>query len=141
MDENFSCKTKLTEFAPLASEEKEQGVGHLISKIFKFGKSAITGEPSTSQDNPAVSDNVSQESFSSWSNVDSTETSSSKTDTTQTFQYNVDVNEGRNLPNVLKRISNLLALKSTVSYLILFKVGKYIYQNYLRICKRMVIQN
>lgn len=123
MDENFSCKTKLTEFAPLASEEKEQGVGHLISKIFKFGKSAITGESSFSQDN-TVSDNVSQlsqESFSSWS-AENAETSSSKTDTTQTFQYNVDVNEGRNLPNVLKRISNLLALKSTVSGRSLFKM-------------------
>jgi hypothetical protein len=30
-------------------------------------------------------------------------------------QFPVDVGEGRSLPNVLKRISNLLALKSTVS--------------------------
>jgi hypothetical protein len=29
--------------------------------------------------------------------------------------FPVDVSEGRSLPNVLKRISNLLALKSTVS--------------------------
>jgi hypothetical protein len=30
-------------------------------------------------------------------------------------QFPVDVGEGRSLPNVLKRISSLLALKSTVS--------------------------
>jgi hypothetical protein len=31
------------------------------------------------------------------------------------IQFPVVVGEGRSLPNVLKRISNLLALKSTVS--------------------------
>lgn len=118
MDENFRSQTKLTEFAPLAPEEKEQGVGHLISKIFKFGKNAITGDTSTAQSTTqepsASADTVSQESFSSWSNVDCPETTKPP-DNGQNLQYNVDVNEGRNLPNVLKRISNLLALKSTVS--------------------------
>lgn len=115
MNENLHSQTKLTEFAPLAPEEKEQGVGHLISKIFKFGRSAISGEPSTSaQESSVPSDNVSQESLSSWANVDiNSDSSTTKTDST--FPYSVDVNEGRNLPNVLKRISNLLALKSTVS--------------------------
>lgn len=31
------------------------------------------------------------------------------------LQYSVDVSEGRSLPNVLKRISNLIALKNVVS--------------------------
>ena len=33
------------------------------------------------------------------------------------LQYSVDVSEGRSLPNVLKRISNLVALKNVVRLL------------------------
>jgi hypothetical protein len=42
-------------------------------------------------------------------------------------QFPVDVGEGRSLPNVLKRISSLLALKSTVSIMCIALVkGKHL---------------
>jgi len=40
-------------------------------------------------------------------------------------QFPVDVGEGRSLPNVLKRISNLLALKSTVSTEVIIHIKVY----------------
>lgn len=116
MADNFDSRTKLTEFAPLAPEEKEQGVSHLISKIFKFGKSYVVNETtSNAAESSTSNDDVSQDSLSSWTTVDMNPDTSVKSDSAPSYQYTVDVSEGRNLPNVLKRISNLLALKSSVS--------------------------
>lgn len=106
MNKNLQSPTKLTEFAPLQSEgNKPQTVGQFISSIFKKAKNVIPEE--------VVADPISdsnQESLPNWavdSNIDR------EKETGQV--YNVDVNEGRSLPNVLKRISNLVALKSNVS--------------------------
>lgn len=117
MDDNFDCTTKLTEFAPLAPEKKEQGVSQLISKLFKFGRSYVSAEASTSAvESSNSNDDVSQDSLSSWSTVEmNPETVVTKSDCAPSYQYTVDISEGRNLPNVLKRISNLLELKSSVS--------------------------
>ncbi|EFA00380.1 1-phosphatidylinositol 3-phosphate 5-kinase [Tribolium castaneum] len=101
MNKNLQSPTKLTEFAPIQTEEKPQTVGQFITKIFKFNKG-----PNSEEQNSGLtpnSDNVSQESLPTWA----IESDSSAT------PFHVDVNEGRSLPNVLKRISNLLALKTT----------------------------
>jgi 1-phosphatidylinositol-3-phosphate 5-kinase len=41
-------------------------------------------------------------------------------DATNVMKFIVDAREGRSLPNVLKRISNIVALKSNVSNIFLF---------------------
>lgn len=107
MNKNLQSPTKLTEFAPLQPEEKQQSVGQFITKFFKLSRTPVSGEH-TPVDN---SDNLSQESLPTWA-IDTSDTSSN---TKESGVYPVDITEGRSLPNVLKRISNLLALKSTVS--------------------------
>lgn len=108
MSKNLQSPTKLTEFAPLQPENnKSQTVGQFISNFFKKSRNIILEEPSN--------DNVgtSQESVSNW--TESPNEARYKENDTLSAVYAVDVNEGRSLPNVLKRISNLLALKSPVS--------------------------
>ncbi|RZB49897.1 1-phosphatidylinositol 3-phosphate 5-kinase [Asbolus verrucosus] len=102
MSKNLQSPTKLTEFGPIQSEEKPQSVGQFITKIFKFNKVLTPEDQSLGV--AQNSDNISQESLPTWA-IDAS------SDSTSTV-YHVDVNEGRSLPNVLKRISNLLALKS-----------------------------
>lgn len=104
MSKNLQSPTKLTEFAPIQTDEKPQSVGQFISKFFKINK-LPTSDDSTLTRTPNV-DSISQESLPTWA-IDASETASSV--------YHVDINEGRSLPNVLKRISNLLALKSNVN--------------------------
>lgn len=108
MNKNLQSPTKLTEFAPLQPEEKPQTVGQLISNFFKINKSTAQVEQTDE-----ILNNDSQESLPNWAINSTAETYVGKESTANV--YNVDVNEGRSLPNVLKRISNLLALKSTVS--------------------------
>lgn len=108
MNKNLQSPTKLTEFAPLQSENtKPQSVGQFISSIFKKAKNVIPEE--------IVGDNAetNQDSLPNWAVDQSTGLGYKEKDTLPV--YNVDVTEGRSLPNVLKRISNLLALKSNVS--------------------------
>uniref|UniRef100_A0AAR5PNH8 1-phosphatidylinositol-3-phosphate 5-kinase n=1 Tax=Dendroctonus ponderosae TaxID=77166 RepID=A0AAR5PNH8_DENPD len=99
MSKNLQSLTKLTEFAPLQQEEKPQGVGKILSKFFKISK---TEHVQNSDNNTASS-----EGGSTW-DKDSTTPS----DASSPNIYPVDLDEGRSLPNVLKRISNLLALKT-----------------------------
>ncbi|KAJ8957069.1 hypothetical protein NQ318_007282 [Aromia moschata] len=106
MNKNLQSPTKLTEFAPLQAEEKPQSVGQIISSFFKIRNSVAVEQPSNEN-----SDSISQESLPNWA-IDSSADSYISKDSASNV-YNVDVNEGRSLPNVLKRISNLLALKST----------------------------
>lgn len=115
MDDNLSSRTKLTEFAPLAPEESEQGVGHLISKLFKLGKNYVNSSVSNLQDSPGLGDDESQDSISSWSTVEASaeNVSDTKDDSGPSYQY--VVGEGRNLSNVIKWINNLTALRSSVS--------------------------
>ncbi|XP_018563541.1 putative 1-phosphatidylinositol 3-phosphate 5-kinase [Anoplophora glabripennis] len=106
MNKNLQSPTKLTEFAPLQPEERPQSVGQLISNFFKITKNTTQVEQTSE-----TLDNDGQESLPNWAINSSVEAYAGKESTANV--YNVDVNEGRSLPNVLKRISNLLALKST----------------------------
>lgn len=114
MNKNLQSPTKLTEFAPLQPEERQQSVGQFISRFFKLGRSS-PGEEQSLAVSESVSD-VSQEILPTWAADTSVEGSEK---TRNEAYYEVDVTEGRSLPNVLKRISNLLVLKSTVSSIVL----------------------
>lgn len=118
MNKNLQSPTKLTEFAPLQPEtHKSQSVGQFLSSFFKKNKNTVPEEPSNGN-----SESTSQESLPSWA-VDSSIDTQYKEKEQLSDVYTVDVNEGRSLPNVLKRISNLLALKSTVSIRKLFNIS------------------
>lgn len=101
MSKNLQSTTKLTEFAPLQPEEKQQGVGQFISKFFKLNKTGVAEQKPTD-----CGDDVSEESVPTWA-ANTNESSQSSKDI-----YQGD--EGRIFPNVLKRISNLLAVKNSV---------------------------
>ncbi|KDR20319.1 1-phosphatidylinositol 3-phosphate 5-kinase isoform X2 [Zootermopsis nevadensis] len=109
MDRNLQSPSHLTEFAPLSPEPSQPGVGFLLSKFFKFNKGGPVADfnaPSPTQvfpDTPVKTD---------WQSSDNLEQRDTVSDDLVT-QFPVDVGEGRSLPNVLKRISSLLALKST----------------------------
>lgn len=108
MNKNLQSPTKLTEFAPLQPEGvKPQSVGQFISNIFKKAKNVIPEEVI------AENTDTNQESLPNWAVESSTEREFKEKE--PLAEYNGNLIEGRSLPNVLKRISNLLALKSTVS--------------------------
>lgn len=118
MNKNLQSPTKLTEFAPLQPEEKPQSVGQFISKFFKLTKSNNDGTSSQSlqQQQQPVDNNIddsSQEALPAWAIDTVSEGSNSEKDLSKVYQ--VDPTEGRTHVNVIKRISNLLALKSSVS--------------------------
>ncbi|CAH1155707.1 unnamed protein product [Phaedon cochleariae] len=107
MSKNLQSATKLTEFAPLQSEDaKPQSVGQFLTSFFKK-KNAIPEENISDDADNAISD-----SLPNWAVDSPTDLTFSGKESSANV-YAVDVNEGRSLPNVLKRISNLLALKSS----------------------------
>ncbi|XP_072386330.1 1-phosphatidylinositol 3-phosphate 5-kinase [Diabrotica undecimpunctata] len=102
MSKNLQTANKLTEFGPLQSEDpKPNTVGQFIAN-FLWKKSVSSDDANAEKNDVSDSlptwavDSVSDNAYSESSNV-----------------YEVDINEGRSLPNVLKRISNLLALKTS----------------------------
>lgn len=108
MNKNLQSPTKLTEFAPLQSEgSKPQTVGQFITSIFKKARNVIP------EDAVPVNTQTNQESLPNWAIESNAARGYIEKEALPV--YNLDVNDGRSLPNVLKRISNLLALKSTVS--------------------------
>lgn len=111
MNKNLQSPTKLTEFAPLQSEEKQQSVGQFITKLFKLNKNLSSPDGNTSCDLQKSYDRGSQESLPSWA----LETASNSIQHNSDLDYQVNIIRERSLPNVLKRISNLIALKNTVS--------------------------
>lgn len=106
MSRNLESLTKLTEFEPIQTEERPQTVSQFFANLFKIGKES---EGSDSKSLGEGSLDTVQESLPKWA-IDS-ETASVQSDNVSNV-YTVDVSEGRSLPNVLKRISNLLVLKS-----------------------------
>ncbi|CAH0546520.1 unnamed protein product [Brassicogethes aeneus] len=104
MSTNLQSPTKLTEFAPLQVEEKPQTVGQYISKFFNLGKTAEKPNEGETE--------VNGEKLPNWVVDSALEAKHVDPDNAQNV-YPVDFNEGRSLPNVLKRISNLIALKTT----------------------------
>lgn len=109
MNKNLQSPTKLTEFAPIQIEDaKSQTVGQFLSSLFRRNKTSPQEEFNETSES-------SSETLPNWA-VDSPEDPPCNDNQTAPV-YTVDITEGRSLPNVLKRISNLLALKSTVSKL------------------------
>lgn len=136
MNKNLQSPTKLTEFAPLQPEEKQQGVGQFISKFFKLSKPTTPTEPARSES----FEDLSQEAVPAWA-AETSESSNSLKDSVSDDVYPGDVSEGRGVPNVLKRIRNLLAVKSNVSRKYLEIKMDYFYTTICRICKIMLIPN
>ncbi|KAJ8686685.1 hypothetical protein QAD02_022479 [Eretmocerus hayati] len=110
MHKNVDSITQLTEFAPLSPEESPPAVASIFSKIFSFARGSTSNDASNT---PSVSDNQSvSEDSESWNQSEQPEKSPSE-DNVSVMSFSVDANAGRSLPNVLKRISNIVALKST----------------------------
>lgn len=109
MSRNLQSPSGLTEFAPLSPEPSQPGVGFLLSKFFKLNRGELVTD--FNAPSPAVvPSNIPVQA--DWQSADGLERDDIGSDELVT-QFPVDVGEGRSLPNVLKRISNLLALKST----------------------------
>lgn len=134
MSRNLESTSQLTEFAPLSPEDKSSFGLLGFSKFFKLGKGIVIyiysiilhplfnffmrfsvmniGE-SPEPDNGNNKGNTSADNDWQQSGEDAEPSDASS------LQYSVDVSEGRSLPNVLKRISNLIALKNVVSLILL----------------------
>ncbi|XP_076663610.1 1-phosphatidylinositol 3-phosphate 5-kinase fab1 isoform X2 [Andrena cerasifolii] len=113
MNKNMNSPSKLTEFAPLSPEESQPVVASLFSKFFNFTRSSQNVDDST------ISSNNEEQSSSdsdSWKQSESTE-KTPEDDSSSMMTFPLDTREGRSLPNVLKRISNIVALKSNDSQL------------------------
>ncbi|CAH1099797.1 unnamed protein product [Psylliodes chrysocephalus] len=106
MSKNLQTATKLTEFGPLQSEDsKPASVGQFLANFF-WRKNGNPEENPTGEKTDSIS-----ESLPTWAADTVSDTPYNIAESSNV--YDVDVNEGRSLPNVLKRISNLLALKSS----------------------------
>lgn len=87
---------KLTEFAPIDEDEKQSTVSQYLSSFFsKFSRNSKDEDRVAKNEDP-TGDNASIVSVDPIPGPE-------------------DLSEGRTLPNVMKRLSNLLALKNTVS--------------------------
>ncbi|KOX68078.1 Putative 1-phosphatidylinositol 3-phosphate 5-kinase [Melipona quadrifasciata] len=109
MNKNMNSPSKLTEFAPLSPEESQPVVASLFSKFFNFTKSSQNVDDSTIS--PVTNEEQSSSDSESWKQSESTE-KSPEDDGSSMMNFPLDTREGRSLPNVLKRISNIVALKS-----------------------------
>ncbi|XP_014488639.1 PREDICTED: 1-phosphatidylinositol 3-phosphate 5-kinase [Dinoponera quadriceps] len=108
MNKNMNSPSKLTEFAPLSPEESQPVVASLFSRFFNFARNpSSTSDPTVSLNNDERSSSDSE----SWKQSESTERTPDD-DNTSIINFPLDTREGRSLPNVLKRISNIVALKS-----------------------------
>lgn len=106
MNKNMNSPSKLTEFAPLSPEESQPVVASLFSKFFSFTRnSANDSTVSSNNDERSSSDS---ESWKQSENMEQTPDD----DSSSIINFPLDTSEGRSLPNVLKRISNIVALKS-----------------------------
>ncbi|XP_032663167.1 1-phosphatidylinositol 3-phosphate 5-kinase isoform X1 [Odontomachus brunneus] len=104
----MNSPSKLTEFAPLSPEESQPVVASLFSRFFNFARNpSSTNDPTASSNNDERSSSDSE----SWKQSESTERTPDD-DSTSIINFPLDTREGRSLPNVLKRISNIVALKS-----------------------------
>ncbi|XP_076640045.1 1-phosphatidylinositol 3-phosphate 5-kinase fab1 [Colletes latitarsis] len=108
MNKNINSPSKLTEFAPLSPEESQPVVASLFSKFFNFARSSQNVDDSTISSN---NEKQSSSDSESWKQSESTE-ETPEDDNSSIMNFPLDTREGRSLPNVLKRISNIVALKS-----------------------------
>ncbi|XP_044581623.1 putative 1-phosphatidylinositol 3-phosphate 5-kinase isoform X2 [Cotesia glomerata] len=114
MNKNINSPTKLTEFAPLSPQEKQPVVASLIEKFFSFTRN-VPEKPEprasvSSEISPSIDDQSSSGDSGSW-RVDGSE-KTPEDSSSSSMAFSLDASEGRSLPNVLKRISNIVALKS-----------------------------
>ncbi|XP_039284821.1 putative 1-phosphatidylinositol 3-phosphate 5-kinase [Nilaparvata lugens] len=108
MNKNLNSTTELTEFAPLSPEpEDSPRFTHLLSRFFKR-----SGNDSKTASNAPV-ENKAEANSASGAKWDSSEPANEplNLNVNSSDQLAVVAKDGRSLPNVLKRISNLLALK------------------------------
>ncbi|XP_015188060.1 PREDICTED: 1-phosphatidylinositol 3-phosphate 5-kinase isoform X1 [Polistes dominula] len=105
----MNSPSKLTEFAPLSPEESQPVVASLFSKFFSFTKSPQNVDGSITFPN---NDEQSSSDSDSWKQSESTEKTPEE-DTSSIINFPLDTHEGRSLPNVLKRIRNIVASKSS----------------------------
>ncbi|KOC63940.1 Putative 1-phosphatidylinositol 3-phosphate 5-kinase [Habropoda laboriosa] len=108
MNKNMNSPSKLTEFAPLSPEESQPVVASLFSKFFNFTKGSQNIDDSTVS---SINEDQSSSDSESWKQSESIE-KSPEDDSSSIMNFPLDSREGRSLPNVLKRISNIVALKS-----------------------------
>ncbi|XP_066582542.1 1-phosphatidylinositol 3-phosphate 5-kinase isoform X2 [Prorops nasuta] len=113
MNKNMNSPSKLTEFAPLSPEENQPGVASYFSKFFNFSRSTNNQNLETNDFTP--NEEQSLPDSESWRKVGALD--KTPEDNSVTINYPLDTCEGRSLPNVLKRISNIVALKSNDSKL------------------------
>lgn len=103
MDKSSEFVSQITSFPVLSPEENETGVSVLLSKLFKFGRSS--GDSNIVTPPPEVQEEK-QDEFVKEDSVN--------TDAGNSSQYSDDLSEGRSLQKVLKRISSLVALRTSV---------------------------
>ncbi|XP_023318163.1 1-phosphatidylinositol 3-phosphate 5-kinase isoform X2 [Trichogramma pretiosum] len=109
MHKNMNSPTKLTEFAPLSPEGSPPAVTSIFSKFFSFSKNSTpssTEPPTPVDEKDSISETSEVWKPSTVQNISPSEDAEIKSN------YSVDSSEGRSLPNVLKRISNIVAHKS-----------------------------
>lgn len=114
---NLNSMTELTKFTPLSPEPKQSSVVSLFSKLFKS-----SSDNSSSKRYSTSNASVKSSSQNDSPNTDSAEAvinTSKDIDSVVTIhQHLTKPIEARNLPNVLRRVSSLLALrnKSSAAY-------------------------
>ncbi|XP_059468321.1 1-phosphatidylinositol 3-phosphate 5-kinase isoform X2 [Neocloeon triangulifer] len=127
MSRNLHVLDKLSEFPPLSPEEDDSGVNFILN-FFKFGKerNADSRETPESREVTPVSEStpskLEEKATTTASSVQveakdanaspSSASASLSSGSSLSLLYE-DIGVGRSLPNVLKRISNLVALKNT----------------------------
>uniref|UniRef100_A0A1B6GL53 Uncharacterized protein n=1 Tax=Cuerna arida TaxID=1464854 RepID=A0A1B6GL53_9HEMI len=120
MNKNLQSPTALTEFAPLSPEPDDSpGISQLLTKLFKRSSNNAPAETKQPQPTEAAARTELPDVIETrWQDNPefNKEPHSDSSSLSGGDQYRLEVTEGRSLPNVLKRISNLLALKSSVSF-------------------------
>lgn len=110
MFRNLESSSELTEFAPLSPEpEDNPGIGYLFSKFFKRNNSEAKPQAVPAD---VTNADLTGNADCQWQDAQAFKESLSESSNISE-QYKIETVEGRSLPNVLKRISNLLALKNT----------------------------
>lgn len=108
MDKKTEFVSEITFFPPLTPEENESSVSNLISKLFKFTSKTKdeeeTKETEHVDDLSTATPNTEQAAIDNSTAADQSE-----------HKIEEDNPEGRSFHNVLRRISNLVPLKTSVS--------------------------
>lgn len=127
MNKNLHCKTALTEFARDFDEDKDTYISKLVNKITVVYNN-VNSYPTTSSDNSPtqsiiikdeISSTLSSSTSSSAISIPSSETKEPviiqepfKDVSVEAVEYPVDNSQGRTPVNVIRRISNIIAMKN-----------------------------